>query len=286
LRASNGWLAGVVLLVLLVAGAATWWVRSTGAPSALTLTGLDGAVSVSHDGALEPGRTGRVLGPEDHVITGVDGTASLWLGGQTRITLGPASSVEITAIDATGVTLELEDGLVSATVRPDSGAVRVGNGGREVVATNAVFDVGVEGGVMGVAVAEGDVALSGADVTRVGAGQQVWVVDRHGEVGQIPEELLLAVEWPSDARTRQQQWTVEGTTTPAATVAIRGGEREVQVVADATGAFRAVVALAEGENRVVVESVDLLGRRKEVPGVLVRDSRGPTFEAGVEYRGP
>ncbi len=286
MRASNGWLAGVVLLVLLVAGAATWWVRSTGAPSALTLTGLDGAVSVSHDGALEPGRTGRVLGPEDHVITGVDGTASLWLGGQTRITLGPASSVEITAIDATGVTLELEDGLVSATVRPDSGAVRVGNGGREVVATNAVFDVGVEGGVMGVAVAEGDVALSGADVTRVGAGQQVWVVDRHGEVGQIPEELLLAVEWPSDARTRQQQWTVEGTTTPAATVAIRGGEREVQVVADATGAFRAVVALAEGENRVVVESVDLLGRRKEVPGVLVRDSRGPTFEAGVEYRGP
>lgn len=286
MRASNGWLAGVVLLVLLVAGAATWWVRSTGAPSALTLTGLDGAVSVSHDGALEPGRAGRVLGPDDHVITGVDGTASLWLGAQTRITLGPASSVEITAIDATGVTLELEDGLVSATVRPDSGAVRVGNGGREVVATNAVFDVGVEGGVLGVAVTEGDVALSGADVTRVGAGQQVWVVDRHGEVGQIPEELLLAVEWPSDARTRQQQWTVEGTTTPAATVAIRGGEREVQVVADATGAFRAVVALAEGENRVVVESVDVLGRRKEVPGVLVRDSRGPTFEAGVEYRGP
>lgn len=286
-RSTNGWLAAALAAVLATGAAAWWWVSGPAGPAVLTLGDLGGAVTVTHGGgAVEPARAGRVLAPADRVTTGVDGTASLRLGPETTITLAPASTVGISAVDATGVTLELENGLVSATVRPDSGAVRVGNAGREVVATNAVFDVGVQGGVLGVAVREGDVSLSGADVSRVAAGQQAWVVDRHGEIEQVPEELLLAVQWPPEARTRQRQWTVEGHTAPAARVRVRGASGEIEVLADPTGGFRAVIALDEGENRVVVESVDPLGRRTTVPGVLVRDARGPSFEAGVEYRAP
>ncbi len=287
MRSSVGWIAAGSLLVL-VAAAAGWQLfgPAPGGP-ALVLEDLDGTVTVRRDGgSAEAATAGRTLLEADHLATGADGRASLRLGAETTILVGPTSSLEITDVDATGVGLELEGGALSATVRPDSGAVRVGSRGRSVVATNAVFDVGVDGEVVQIAVAAGEVAVSGTDVTRVAAGQQVWVVDRHGEVGQIPEELLLAVQWPTEARARREQWVVEGTTVPAARVRVRGGVEVVEVQADARGAFRATVSLLEGENRVVVESVDLLGRSTEVPGVLIRDTRGPSFQGGVEYGRP
>lgn len=286
MRSSIGWSVPSLLLAVLAAAGA-WWATRVPEPPALVLVDLDGGVTLTRGGGGgDLAAPGAVLAPDDHLTTGIDGRASLRLGDETTITVGPTSSLEIAAVDAAGVTLELEGGALSATVRSDSGAVRVGSRGRSVVATHAVFDVGVDGEVLQVAVSEGDVSLSGTDVTRVGAGQQVWVVDRHGEVGQIPEELLLAVEWPTEARARRESWTVEGTTAPAARVRIRGGQETVEVVADAKGAFRGTIALTEGENQVVVESTDLLGRRTEVPGVLVRDTTGPAFRAGVEYGRP
>ncbi len=286
MRSSVGWLAPV-LLVALVLGVVAWQsLRWESLGPELRLISIEGAVTITAGDATRPARAGDPLLPADQLLTGSDGRASMRLGDDTTISVGPTSSLEITAVDATGVSLELEDGALSATVRPDSGAVRVGSRGRSVVSTNAVFDVGVEGELLQVAVSEGEVAMSGTDVTRVGAGQQVWVVDRHGTVDQIPEELLLAVQWPTEAKTRREQWVVEGRTVPGATIRVRGGAQVVEVKADATGVFRANVLLAEGENRVVVESTDLLGRRTEVPGVLVRDSSGPRFQAGVEYGRP
>jgi hypothetical protein len=274
-------------LVALVLGVVAWQsLRWESLGPELRLISIEGAVTITAGDATRPARAGDPLLPADQLLTGSDGRASMRLGDDTTISVGPTSSLEITAVDATGVSLELEDGALSATVRPDSGAVRVGSRGRSVVSTNAVFDVGVEGELLQVAVSEGEVAMSGTDVTRVGAGQQVWVVDRHGTVDQIPEELLLAVQWPTEAKTRREQWVVEGRTVPGATIRVRGGAQVVEVKADATGVFRANVLLAEGENRVVVESTDLLGRRTEVPGVLVRDSSGPRFQAGVEYGRP
>ncbi|MCB9685904.1 MAG: FecR domain-containing protein [Alphaproteobacteria bacterium] len=282
-------IAVLAIVVLVVMAGAVWrYLRAEAPIPQLSISEVHGEVTVAHpsgEGAAPPevARAGTVLGPDDRLSTAATARAELTLGPETHIRIGPTSSLQVLSVDATGVSLELENGALEATVRPESGAVRVGNRGRAVLSANGSFQVGVRDDVMQVAATSGDVALSGMDQSRLAAGQQVVVIDRHAQVGEVPEELLLAVEWPVEARTRAESGQVVGTTTPGSRVVLRGSFGERTVIADHDGRFEATVALAEGENEVSVESTDVLGHRNEVSGVLVRDTRGPAFSGGVHY---
>jgi hypothetical protein len=250
----------------------------------LRVVEVHGGVTISGVGEEHDAEQGETLDADDRIQTGPASRAVLSVNGGSEIRLAPEASVQVKRIDLDGVSLELEDGNLTATVRPDSGAVRVGNRGREVVATRGEFAVGVSGDVLQVDARRGDLVLSGVDVTRVEEGQQATVVDRHAEIEAVKKELLLDVAWPGDDRTRQEQTLVAGTTEPGAKVLAKGrfGTRVTRAGAD--GRFELEVPLEEGDNDVQLEAVDPLGRRTEVTGRLqTRDTRGPTLKGGAEY---
>lgn len=282
------WVGVLLGLVALAAGiGALWTYLSDGASEmTLVLVDVDGTVTLAGpDGTALAAEVGRPLDASDHVATGKGSRAVLGLGSETRIRLGPESSLAVTSVGADGVRLELEGGALEATVRPGSGAVRVGNAGREVVATNAEFAVGVSDGVLQVEARDGELGLSGVDETRLQAGNVATLVDRKAAIAAIPEELLLEVRWPSEERTRAATQEVAGRTVPGALVAVRGGWGEPVVGrADAEGRFRIEVPLTEGRNPVTVHATDPLGNRADVEGVLnTRDTLGPRSKSGVIY---
>ncbi len=254
---------------------------------ALVLSEVTGEVTV-----IDPARVagaaapGRHLEPRDRLRTGERSRAVLEMGSETRIRLGPASAIEVRAVDEEGVEVELEGGAVQATVRPDSGSVRLSSRGREALLTNAEVRMGVDPeGLLQLEALRGDVMLGGIrGASLLEEDGRLFVADGgHAELGEIPRELLLAVQWPDGARTGAEAVEVSGRTEPGATVRVTGVGGVHEVRADASGAFLAEVTLHEGDNPVRVEAIDLLGNRVEVQEVVERTSRGPTFRGGVEY---
>jgi hypothetical protein len=283
-RVLMGLLTAVVVVAMLTA---LWrYTRSESPQGQLTISELAGEVHVERPGSEPVVAEGTELQASDRVGTGALGQAVLSIGRDTHIRVGPNSSLQVLAVDDAGVSLELEGGALQATVRPESGGVRLSNRGREVLATNSEFAMGVTDELLQVSVSRGSLSLSGTNQTRIEEGQQAIVVDRHAEVGPIPEELLLAVDWPQEARTRAEITRVTGTTQPGAKVTLAGTFGTRTVTADAQGVFVAELPLSEGDNPIEVRAVDIFGRKITVEGMLqTRDTRGPSFQGGVEYGG-
>jgi hypothetical protein len=133
-----------------------------------------------------------------------------------------------------------------------------------------------------VATEKGNVKLSArAETVQVRAGQQSLV--RRGMAPSppqaLPASLFLKVGRPPGTLHRREV-TVRGETVPGAVVKVNG----VTVAADDTGAFAARVPLVEGANKVVLQAVDVLGRRQTaaLERVLV-DTRAPGVKGEVEW---
>lgn len=279
-------LLGLVVVVAMVVAVGRYLSAET-VEAELRVLSIEGGVTVTAEAGERDALEGERLAADDQIATSEHGAAVLSVNGGSRIRLGADASVRVRAIDLDGVSLELENGNLTATVRPESGAVRVGNRGRDVVATRGEFAVGVSGDVFQVDARRGDLVLSGVDVTRVEEGQQATVVDRHAEIAAVPPEMLLDVAWPARARTRDDRSVVEGDTAPGARVVARGAFGEARGVADARGHFRIEVPLVEGDNDVKLEAVDPVGRSTAVQGRLqTRDTTGPTLRGGAEYGRP
>lgn len=281
------WVGVLLFLVAVVAGIGAVWtyLSDQSGEIELVLEQIDGEVVLAGpDGTLKTPEVGAVLSDADHLETGDDARAVLGLGQETRIRLGPESSLRVTSVGAEGVKLELEDGALQATVRPGA-PVRVANSGREVVATNAEFRVGVSQGVLQVETEEGELGLVGAaNQTRLEAGSSATIVDRKAVIAPIPEELLLDVRWPVVKQTRATHGIVTGTTVPGAKVRVVGPTGEVVGVADGEGAFSIEVGLDEGLNEVTVYAMDPLGRTTDESAILAdRDTRAPRGKTGVRY---
>lgn len=282
-RALAGGLVAVALVVGLV-----WGTMRAGEPPRLVLAESAGDVRVVHGGdAAVSVATGQVLGADDALRTGADGSAVLAFGPETRIRVGAVSTVRVEDISDDGVSLELEGGALRATVRP-GGALRVGNRGRSVAASDAEIAVGVGADdLLYAEVIEGELTSSGFGGPTIVAGQRV-VVRANGEadVGPIPESLLLAVAWPEVARTRADTARVSGTSEPGARVTVQGGASVVVTVAGPDGRFEAVVPLAEGDNPLRVGARGVLGAETDVAVVsITRDTQVP-IRATVEVGGP
>jgi len=273
--------------VVILAGLATLWTlrASERGDMVLTLVEVDGTVHITQAGGqITDGTAGLALSAQDHVATDASSRAVLGLGGQTRIRVGPESALKVTSVNHDGVRLELEGGALTATVRPDSGAVRIGNGGRSVLVTNADFNVAVHDDLLVVGATRGGVSLTGVNVTTVEEGSVATVVDRDAQVGPVPEELVLDVEWPEPRKTRLDNEALAGHTTPGAMVVVTGPWGQRRVRADSSGSFSLSLPLVEGANAVQIHAVDLFGNEAQVDGDLqTRDTQGPTFSGGARY---
>jgi hypothetical protein len=283
------WLAPVLAVVLLVAAAIAIlsYTQEETVRSDLTLIEIDGEVHViGGDGKAEQVTDGLVLDAKDRVSTGLASRAVLAMGADSRIRLGPQAVVEVVAHDEQGVTLELEGGALQATVRPGPTALRIGSNGREVVATDATFEMGVgEDGTLVVEVSEGAAATSGmTGVAELHAGERATVSSQGaGVVTPVTSELMLAVAWPLPGKTAVPTQLVSGSTAPGALVNVRGGGKVVQVKADLEGKFTVEVPLIEGDNALSAEATDPLGKVASVDGVtILLKTKGPGFNAGIK----
>jgi len=283
------WLAPLMAVIVLVAAAVAIlsYLSESPRPANLVISEVAGEVSVvGGQGGQQAVEAGLLLEPNQRLTTGPASRAVLSLGEDTRIRLGADSTIQVQGQDETAVTLELEGGALHATVRPGSSALRVGSRGRQVLATDATFDMGVgPDGTLVVEVAEGSAVTSGFEGVNglLMAGSRTTVLPE-GQASSTPisEELLLAVQWPTERRTKEGTTQVTGTTVPGAKVSIYAGDRLTQVMADRHGLFQATLPLQEGENPLRVEAIDPLGRAATVAGWTVElDHRGPTFRGGV-----
>ena len=83
--------------------------------------------------------------------------------------------------------------------------------------------------------------------------------------------VLLSVQWPDQRETNKATFPIEGRVEPGSRVFVQGE----QVAVEAGGTFRAEVPLKKGKQKIAVVTVDALGRRKQVEGVVLRDDSLP-----------
>ena len=212
-----------VAVVVAIVGYVSSYLQTDRVSSELTLVLVEGEVNLKNRGQDQVvAKAGTTLAADDQITTHEASRAVLGLGRETRIRLGPTSSVQVKSVDVKGVYLELEHGALEAVVRPESGAVRVGNQGREAQATNGEFAFGVRDGGIAVSATEGDLMLQGVDEVRIAAGSAALITGDHAEIGPISDELLLSVVWPEVERTRRGDSMIQGKTSPGAEVIVSG----------------------------------------------------------------
>ncbi len=277
---------GLVVVALVVASGWLLWAGPL-ASQRLVLSEVQGGVELKRsDVEVSPAaEAGTQLLAADRLETSADGRAVLTLGADSHIRVGPSSTLQIVEVTATGVAVELEDGAVRATVRPESGSVRITNRGRAVLATQGEVAVGVRDDVLQVQAIEGRVALEGMALSTLASGRQVTDVGGEMDLAPIPEDLLLEVQWPpAPARTRDETGTIEGQAAPGALITMTCPGGVVETTADARGTFTAQVPLREGSNPCEILAMDALGgRRVELGTLQIRDTQGPTLRGGVHY---
>jgi hypothetical protein len=283
-RYALAWVVGIAVLVA-IGGYLSSYLKGERVSSELILVLVEGEVQLSSPSQNKVvAKAGTILAADDQIVTLKASRAVLGLGRETRIRLGPTSTIQVKAVDVRGVYLELEHGALEAVVRPESGAVRVGNAGREVQSTNGKFTFGVYQGAIAVNATAGDLMLQGVDEVRIAAGSSALIEGDHAHIGPISDELLLSVVWPEMDRTRRGDTTIQGVTAPRAEVTVSGPFGTLRTRANGAGEFVLEVSLAEGDNPVKVTAKSLMGEEVEQDGTLpTLDTTGPTFRGGVEY---
>lgn len=279
-------LAGLLLLIMGFFGYNVLFL--TDGELQLVVTEVTGSV-VRTDavGEQEAAIVGMALHPRDELVVGKNSRAALAMGDGTDLSLEAESAMRVVGVEASGIRVELEDGRISARVRPGSPTLSVSNRGREVLASDAAFSVaaGVDGALT-VNTQQGGVALTGfEDVVSLQAGEQLAAVP--GEpavVGPIPESLLLDVQWPELVATREDELIVEGRTAPYAEVSLIVREGQPQRIrAGADGRFRAPLQLAEGSNDVQIVARDGMGNHTQSSRAFERSTEPPLLNVEASW---
>lgn len=280
-------LATLVVLALGWFGYDRWFGAGKGAE--LILLDVGGEVLVSRPGeAPVPATSGTEVRARDGVAVGEGGHAVLTIGAETRLTLGELSSIRVLEVSADGVRVELEEGRVSARVRPGSPSVSVASQGRVFSTSDGEFQAVVEeDGGLGVLALSGEVGVTGVEgANHLGQGNQlVSVPGAPAALSPVSSSLLLQVDWPASGPVRQDRVVIEGRTGPYARVNVANGRDSVGARADAQGVFQVDVPLAEGQNPLEVRATDMMGLEGSASGAVQRDTSAPAAtSASVLWR--
>ncbi len=274
-------------LLVLIAGFVGYTLLFSGSDeiglSVVTTTGA--VVRTDEDGLQQDAAPGMRLLPKDELRVGEQGSAELAVDEQTRMTLSSASSIRVVGVDAGGVRIELEEGRVTARVRPESPALSITSRGRGVSATDADFDV-VTGadGALGVESSRGELSLQGfEDVASLSEGSRLSVAPGlPAQAAPIPASLLLEVAWPEQVVTRDAEVALRGQTSPYAAVTLLGADRKATTIrAGSDGRFSASLPLQEGDNPVEVVVEDVMGNRERATWEIQRDTEAPSVNTEV-----
>lgn len=226
-------------------------------------------------GSWADAKVGDRLSAEDALRTG-EGEADLAVDG-VKLRLHDASRLDMRSIDQRALRARIH-GVLEGEVDPQGKAdVEIGDTGSVAHSEGGHFFVTADGkDVVTVASVTGAVHLTAKNGNTV-------VVNK-GEVSRLESadaapsppaaalrRVLLAVQWPSVKETNQSTVPISGRVEPGSRVFVQG--RPVTV--EKGGIFRAEVPLQKGKQKIAVVTVDALGRRKEVEGVVRRDDSLP-----------
>ena len=246
----------------------------------IVLHDVQGDVRVEAGGREVAARVGGQIGASDRLVSGENGRAVLAFGADSRVTLEPNTSVQVTSVDLTGVKHSLENGRVKATVRPGGPVLGLSAAGQTVTASDAEFTVVRSADAVGVESTRGTVTIDGAEL--VAGSRTLFPVD--GTPLQMPasNELLLQMAWPAQQRTAASQVRVTGTTEPGAQIQARTGAGSARATAGPDGIFAFDIGIAEGENTVAVEAVNVFGQVSAADWHVSRDSRPPAIGVQID----
>jgi hypothetical protein len=273
----------VMLLVCLVLVLGYWgyqWKFSDDGGPRLVLISSSGTVErTDAAGVAQSTEVGAQIEVHDTLRTGEDGLILLQAGERSQLSLSATSTMRVVSAGIGGVRVELENGRVTARVRPGSPPLGITNRGRAVNARDADFTIVVDPeGAMGIEAERGDLGLQGFGAVReLAEGKRIRALPGREPVSApVSSALLLEVDWPKSAVTRSAEVTIRGRTDPYASVVFSDGTR---VRAGADGKFRAKVPLSEGSNNLNVRVRDLMGRESDTKRTVTRDSTAPSVES-------
>jgi Glucodextranase, domain B len=167
-------------------------------------------------------------------------------------------SVESEVQDKGRLDVEIENS--DASAHSEGGRFFVTADGRGVVAVASVTgSVNVAGGGKSVALTQGEVTR----ITRT--------VPTPSKPVAALRRVLLSVQWPDEKETNKPTLPIQGRVEPGSRVFVQGEP----VTVEEGGTFRAQVPLRQGRQKIEILTVDALGRRKQVEGVVLRDDSLP-----------
>ncbi|MSP55216.1 MAG: hypothetical protein EXR69_06375 [Myxococcales bacterium] len=271
----------LALLVIMVLGWVGYQVLfDTGSAARIVLRDVQGDVRVETGGREAAATVGGQIGASDRLVSGQDGRAVLAFGADSRVTLEPNTSVQITSVDATGVKLSLENGRVLATVRPGGPVLGLSAAGQTITASDAEFTVVRSLDAVGVESTRGSVTVDGAEVAA--GSRTLFPVDGTPLQMPVSNTLLLQMVWPAQKRTAASQVRVTGTTEPGARVQARTGAGTALATAGSDGVFAFDIGIAEGENTVAVEVINVFGQVSAADWQVSRDSSPPAIGVQID----
>ena len=255
----------------------------------LVVSAREATLHAGHDGESEFLEPGMSVDVASTVRTGVGGNVALQYGDGANLMLMSNASMKVLNADRSGVRVELQEGTLSARVRPGMPPLGITNRGRAVNATDADFTVMVDrGGGLSAMAREGSLKLQGFEGQSVLRKDEILraIPQADAVVAAATESLLLDVQWPDAQKTRAEEMELTGRTDPYASVVFGAGQDAIRVRADRDGNFRATVPLQEGENALELTVQDVLGREAKQNHTVRRDSTAPVIQAAEVVWGP
>ena len=239
------------------------------------VTASRGKVELLHggSGSWADVKVGDRLGAKDALRTAV-GEADLAVDG-VKVRIHEASRLDVKSVSKGSLRTRIHGSLESEVDKTGKLDVEIEGSDATAFSQGGHFFVTADGkGVIAVAAVTGSVHLSGN-------GKSVDI--QKGEISRVEgpagpslpaaalRRVLLSVQWPSAQGTNQATVPIAGHVEPGSRVFVQGQP----VAVEAGGSFRAEVPLRQGKQKIAVVTVDALGRRKLVEGMVKRDDSLP-----------
>jgi hypothetical protein len=250
---------------------------STGAtgPEAV-VTAKNGKVQVlrASDGSVSEAKVGDRLAERDALRTEV-GEADVAVDG-VRLRLHEGSRLELKQVGKQALRARVRGSIESEVDHTGRLDVEIENSDATAHSEGGHFFVTADGrGVVAVASVTGSVNVAGGGKSIALNQGEVTHISKAAPIPSKPvaalRRVLLSVQWPNQKETNKPTLPIEGRVEPGSRVFVQGEP----VAVEEGGTFRAEVPLKQGKQKIAVVTVDALGRRKQVEGVVLRDDSLP-----------
>lgn len=254
-------------------------------PAALRLTKVEGALKLRPVGGAERElKVGDAVASSDEVFAGAGVSGELSLQGAS-IAIGAETQVQFRGEVGDALQFFITGGNVQASASATAiEFLAAGTSGR-VRVQNAAARLLADGNNGLVAYSErGNVYVNNAGQTIVlAAGQGTRIVAQRAPAPawKLPASMLLKVGWPKESELAVRRIKLGGTVTPGALVrAQTSSAAPLRVLAAENGEFVVEIKLDEGNNDVLIQTDDVLGKR-EIAKHRIKVDTTPA-EVGVE----